>query len=149
MYATMTFSGESLSESLHGTSLSEARSEEDLVLVDAGGVGLSCFRIQSFTQGTQEYGGYIADITRTWPLSGTFSDAQKELYTAILSTQRSCISMCRASESISLDRLHEVAEASLKDSLSQLGFDMSGKVQCLWHLQPLHFQYLTADTPHS
>ena len=36
--------------------------------------------------------------------------------------------MCRASASVSLDKLHEIAEASLKDSLSQLGFDMSDKV---------------------
>ena len=43
----MTSSGESQSENLHGTTLSEARSEEDLVLVDAGGVGFSCFLVEA------------------------------------------------------------------------------------------------------
>ncbi len=82
-----------------------------LVLVDAGG----------------EYGNYITDITRTWPISGTFTPAQKDLYTAVLTTQRHCLSLCRANASLSLDGLHELAETQLRDSLSQLGFDMSGK----------------------
>ncbi|KAL8797849.1 MAG: hypothetical protein Q9195_000201 [Heterodermia aff. obscurata] len=107
--------------------------KEDLVLVDAGG----------------EYGGYITDITRTWPLSGQFNDAQKDLYTAVLSTQRSCISMCRASAGMSLDKLHEIAEESLKDSLSQLGFNMSGKA--IEALLPHHLSHYIGldvhDTP--
>ncbi|KAI4242998.1 MAG: hypothetical protein L6R40_003689 [Gallowayella cf. fulva] len=84
--------------------------ENDLVLADAGG----------------EYGNYIADITRTWPISGTFTPPQKDLYNAILATQRTCISLCRADASNSLDQIHQIAEATLKDSLAQLGFDMSG-----------------------
>ncbi|KAL8905261.1 MAG: hypothetical protein Q9171_006737 [Xanthocarpia ochracea] len=82
----------------------------DLILVDAGG----------------EYGNYITDITRTWPVSGTFTAPQKDLYNAILATQRTCIALCRASASNSLDKIHQIAETSLKDSLSQLSFDMSG-----------------------
>ncbi|KAL8743582.1 MAG: hypothetical protein Q9190_004076, partial [Brigantiaea leucoxantha] len=84
--------------------------DSELVLTDAGG----------------EYGSYITDITRTWPISGTFSAPQRDLYNALLATQRTCVSLCRASASNSLDKLHEIAERSLRDSLSQLGFDMSG-----------------------
>ncbi|KAL8988378.1 MAG: hypothetical protein Q9177_002539 [Variospora cf. flavescens] len=84
--------------------------ENDLVLADAGG----------------EYGNYITDITRTWPISGHFTPPQKDLYNAILTTQRKCISLCRASASNSLDRIHQIAEETLKDSLNGLGFDMSG-----------------------
>ncbi|MCJ1224391.1 hypothetical protein MMC12_001036 [Toensbergia leucococca] len=80
------------------------------VLVDAGG----------------EYGGYITDITRTWPINGVFTPAQKDLYTAVLNVQRTCISLCRASASVSLDKLHDIAEQAFKDQLKQLGFDMSG-----------------------
>ncbi|KAI9726689.1 MAG: hypothetical protein M1834_008954 [Cirrosporium novae-zelandiae] len=82
----------------------------ELVLVDAGG----------------EYGGYITDITRTWPINGRFSAAQKDLYEAILKVQRSCVSMSRVSANISLDKLHNIAETSLKNELKHLGFDMSG-----------------------
>ncbi|KAL9101508.1 MAG: hypothetical protein Q9163_003234 [Psora crenata] len=106
---------------------------DELVLVDAGG----------------EYGGYITDITRTWPVSGRFSPAQKDLYSAVLSTQRYCISLCRASSDISLDGLHGLAESHLRDQLSQLGFDMSGKA--LERLFPHHLGHYIGldvhDTP--
>ena len=82
----------------------------------------------------QEYGGYITDITRTWPISGTFTPAQKDLYNAILTTQRQCISLCRGNANVSLDGLHNIAEKALKDQLQQLGFDMSGNV----YLPPIH-----------
>ena len=76
----------------------------------------------------QGYGGYITDITRTWPLSGRFAPAQKDLYEAILRVQRSCISLCRGNASVSLDKLHDIAEEGLRDQLKQLGFDISGQV---------------------
>ena len=79
----------------------------------------------------QEYGGYITDITRTWPISGIFTPAQKDLYNAVLTTQRHCISLCRANANVSLDELHKIAEISLNDQLKQLGFDMSGNVRIL------------------
>lgn len=81
-----------------------------LVLVDGGG----------------EYGGYIADITRTWPVNGKFTGPQKDLYEALLKVQRSCVSLCRESADLSLDKLHEIAEHSLAEALRQLGFDLSG-----------------------
>lgn len=97
---------------IHYTQNDHLLKKDELVLVDAGG----------------EYGGYITDITRTWPISGKYSPAQRELYNVVLKTQRDCISRCRANSNLSLDDLHEVAEASMKDSLAQLGFDMSAKV---------------------
>lgn len=107
--------------------------DNDLVLADAGG----------------EYGNYITDITRTWPISGTFAPPQKDLYNAILATQRTCISLCRANASNSLDKIHQVAEETLKDSLSRLGFDMSGNA--LETLFPHHLGHYIGldvhDTP--
>ena len=82
-----------------------------MVLVDGGGT----------------YGGYIADITRCWPVNGKFSDPQRDLYEAVLRVQRSCIALCRESANLSLDKLHAIAENGLKDQLEQIGFDMSGK----------------------
>ncbi|KAL9029994.1 MAG: hypothetical protein Q9196_001842 [Gyalolechia fulgens] len=107
--------------------------DNDLVLADAGG----------------EYGNYITDITRTWPTSGTFTVPQKDLYNAILATQRTCTSLCRANASNSLDRIHQIAEETLEDSLSQLGFDMSGNA--LATLFPHHLGHYIGldvhDTP--
>lgn len=82
----------------------------EMVLVDAGG----------------EYGGYITDITRTWPIDGRYTDAQRDMYNMILKVQQSCISLCREDADMSLDRLHRVAENDLRSGLKDLGFDMGG-----------------------
>ena len=94
---------------IHYVANNDLLNRNDFVLVDAGG----------------EYGGYITDITRTWPVSGTFTPAQKDLYNTVLAAQRHCVSLCRANASMSLDQLHNTCKASLADSLSQLGFDVS------------------------
>jgi intermediate cleaving peptidase 55 len=83
-----------------------------MVLVDGGG----------------EWGTYISDITRTWPVNGKFSEPQRDLYNAVLNVHRSCVSLCRESAGLSLDKLHGIAENGLKDQLQQLGFDVSGSV---------------------
>ena len=118
---------------IHYTQNNHLLVDEQLVLVDAGG----------------EYGGYITDITRSWPVSGKFSDAQRDLYSAVLNTQRQCISLCRENVELSLDQIHEAAESSLRDGLSQLGFDMSGKA--LETLFPHHLGHYVGldvhDTP--
>ncbi|PGH09150.1 xaa-Pro aminopeptidase [Blastomyces parvus] len=96
--------------SIHYVRNDDILRNEDMVLVDGGG----------------EYGGYISDITRTWPVNGKFSDPQKELYNAILNVQRSCVSLCRESAGLSLDMLHSIAEKGLREQLKALGFDVSG-----------------------
>ncbi|KAI1174353.1 peptidase M24, structural domain-containing protein [Nemania sp. FL0916] len=87
-----------------------ALNPSDMVLVDAGG----------------EYGTYITDITRTWPLSGKFTAAQRDLYSAVLAVQRSTVSLCRASANLTLDQLHGVTERGLRQELGKLGFDLKG-----------------------
>ncbi|KAL1591683.1 aminopeptidase [Paraconiothyrium brasiliense] len=82
---------------------------DELVLVDAGA----------------EYGGYITDISRTWPVNGKFNPAQKDLYQLLLNVQRSCVSLCTVSSQLTLDRLHRIASRTLADGLKDLGFDMS------------------------
>lgn len=84
--------------------------DSEFVLVDAGG----------------EYGTYITDITRTWPVSGKFTQAQKDLYNAVLRAQRSSVSLCRASANVTLDKLHQITENALSDQLQQLGFTLNG-----------------------
>ncbi|KAL4865584.1 hypothetical protein BDV12DRAFT_174390 [Aspergillus spectabilis] len=96
--------------SLHYTKNDDILNDGDMVLVDGGG----------------EMGTYIADISRTWPVNGKFSGPQRDLYTAVLNVHRTCVSLCRESAKLSLDRLHSIAESGLKDQLKQLGFDVSG-----------------------
>jgi len=47
----------------------------DLLLIDAGA----------------EYKGYAADITRTFPINGKYTRAQKDIYDIVLETQKACI----------------------------------------------------------
>ncbi|KAH0360822.1 peptidase M24, partial [Aureobasidium melanogenum] len=96
--------------SIHYTRNDQTLKEGELVLVDAGG----------------EYGGYITDITRTWPVNGKFTDPQRDLYEMILKVQRSVVSLCREDADLSLDKLHRITEDGLRDGLKSLGFNMEG-----------------------
>lgn len=82
----------------------------ETVLVDAGG----------------QYGGYITDITRCWPVDGRFTDTQRDMYEMLLNAQKKCIALCRESANISLDSIHRTTEQLLTSGLRDLGFDMSG-----------------------
>lgn len=94
---------------IHYTTNDMLLKPDELVCVDAGA----------------EYGHYVTDITRTWPVNGKFSPAQKDLYKTLLAVQRSCVSLCRADANMSLDQLHNVALKTLEGGLKDLGFDMS------------------------
>ncbi|KAJ5090147.1 hypothetical protein N7532_008831 [Penicillium argentinense] len=96
--------------SIHYTRNDDILRDGELVLVDGGG----------------ELGGYISDITRTWPVNGKFTDPQRELYSAVLNVHRTCLALCRESANLSLDQLHNIAENGLKEQLKQLGFDLPG-----------------------
>ncbi|MCJ1243557.1 hypothetical protein MMC30_000754 [Trapelia coarctata] len=119
--------------SVHYVRNDDVLREGELVLVDAGG----------------EYGSYITDITRTFPTSPRFTPAQRDLYNALLSVQRTCISLCRASAHTTLDALHALAEGALKTSLRDLGFDISGNAMEV--LLPHHLSHYVGldvhDTP--
>lgn len=100
-----------------------------MVLVDGGGVSLlPCPTLYLVTDALQELGGYISDITRTFPVNGKFSGPQKDLYNALLHVHRNCVSLCRENAGHSLDSLHGIAETGLKEQLQQLGFDVSDDV---------------------
>jgi len=119
--------------SIHYVRNDDVLQDDELVLVDGGG----------------KYGGYISDITRTWPVGGRFSDAQRDLYQAVLKVQRTLISLCRGSANMSLDRLHGIAEESLTGELRQLGFDMSSNaIETLFPHHLSHYIGLDVhDTP--
>ena len=97
--------------SIHYVRNDDVLRQGELALVDAGG----------------EYGGYITDITRTWPINGKFTDPQRDLYEMILKVQRSCVSLCREDADMTLDKLHRIAERGLTDGCKSLGFDVSGR----------------------
>lgn len=104
--------------------LNDAALDDDpsqLVLVDAGA----------------EYGTYIADITRAWPVGGRFTPAQRDLYEAVLRVQRAGVALCRADSGLTLDGVHRETEKALRAELVDLGFDVgpggsSGRLETLF-----------------
>jgi Xaa-Pro aminopeptidase len=95
--------------------------EGELVLVDVGG----------------EYGGYAADITRTVPVSGRFSERQRDLYESVLGAQKAAIAAVKPGMRLGgfgPNSLTEVAKEYLRshgkdragDSLSPYFFHLVG-----------------------
>jgi Xaa-Pro aminopeptidase len=76
----------------------------DVCLVDAGG----------------EYRWYTADVTRTFPVSGTFTKGQLALYEVVLGTQEEAIAAVRPGATV--DQIHELAVRRLTEGMIRLGF---------------------------
>jgi len=66
-----------------------------------------------------EYRDYAADITRTWPVSGKYTTAQKELYQACLNVQMYCIEKCQPG--VTLYDLYIYMMRKLGEELNNLG----------------------------
>ena len=88
---------------LHYTVNNSPCNSDEIILIDAGA----------------EYNGYAADITRSWPIGGTFSDAQKEIYEIVLDAQEKAIDACRVGNPYNMP--HEVACKALAEGLIRLG----------------------------
>ncbi len=66
-----------------------------------------------------EYHGYSADITRTLPVDGTFSEEQRAIYDLVYRAQEEAIEVARAGSSFSSP--HAVASRVLAAGLAELG----------------------------
>jgi Xaa-Pro aminopeptidase len=84
--------------------------EGELLLLDAG-----C-----------EWSYYTADVTRTFPISGKFSPAQRELYSWVLEAQLAAIDACRKGTRFA--ELHNLTVRVLTEGMVALGF-LEGPVE--------------------
>jgi Xaa-Pro aminopeptidase len=75
----------------------------DLLLVDAGA----------------EYKGYASDITRTFPINGRYTQAQREIYDLVLKAQMACVEMVRPG--VTHDQLKRHSIEVLTDGMVELG----------------------------
>jgi Xaa-Pro aminopeptidase len=64
-----------------------------------------------------KYNGYSSDITRTIPVSGKFTDAQREIYSMVLKVQKEAIAMIKPG--LSIYALEDFARNAFK----KLGYD--------------------------
>ncbi|MGR9052343.1 MAG: Xaa-Pro aminopeptidase [Gammaproteobacteria bacterium] len=97
---------------LHYTYNQDKLKENDLLLIDAGA----------------ECNHYAADITRTFPVSGRFSEAQKQLYQLVLDAQLEAIDTIKPG--VPWNAPHDAAVAVLTKGLVALGL-LEGKVSKL------------------
>ncbi|KAG7170060.1 Xaa-Pro aminopeptidase 3-like [Homarus americanus] len=74
----------------------------EMVLMDAGG----------------EFRGYSGDVTRTWPVSGEFTPAQRDVYEAVLEVQQTVINACI--QRPTLDQLFSIMCTKLGKVLQEL-----------------------------
>lgn len=77
--------------------------EGELLLIDAG-----C-----------EYEYYAADVTRTFPVSGTFSASQRSIYEIVLAAQLASIDATRPGAT--LDEIHQASVRCITSGLVELG----------------------------
>ncbi len=97
---------------LHYTANDAVLGDGDLVLIDAGA----------------EYHGYASDITRTFPVNGRFSDAQRQVYEVVLEAQLAAIAKVRPGNH--WNDPHDAAVRSLTRGLVEIGL-MKGDVRTL------------------
>lgn len=75
----------------------------ELVLIDAGA----------------EYQYYAADITRTFPVNGTFSSRQRDVYQVVLAAEEAALRVCKPGNRF--DDIHNTAVQMLTEGLVSLG----------------------------
>jgi Xaa-Pro aminopeptidase len=88
---------------LHYISNGDQLRDGELVLIDAGA----------------EYKGYASDITRTFPINGKYSKAQREIYDLVLETQMSCVEMVRPGVTHDELKIHSIE--MLTEGMVRLG----------------------------
>jgi len=113
---------------LHYIANRDPLNDGDLLLIDAGA----------------EYDGYAADITRTFPVNGKFSGAQKDLYEVVLAAQLKAIDEVRSGNP--WDHVHETAVRVATEGMIDLGILKGGLEEAL---EEEHFKnYYVHNTGH-
>ena len=116
---------------LHWTDNDGAVLPGDLILVDAG------VEVDSY---------YTADITRTLPVNGEFTDIQRRVYEAVLRAADEAFAMVRPG--ITFRDVHDTALRSIARSLDELGLLPMPLDEALQPDQQPHRRYMVHGTSH-
>lgn len=79
--------------------------------------------------GAETAGGWAADVTRTWPVSGQFSPSQRALYDLVLAAHDCCLDQVKPG--VEYRDLHWAAAVVLTDGLMDLGILQGDREQLL------------------
>jgi Xaa-Pro aminopeptidase len=94
---------------MHGEILHNIHHDHD---IDRGGLLLA-------DMGSETPEGWAGDVTRTWPVSGTFSASQRAMYELVLSAEKACVQMVRPG--VRYRDIHEKAKRVIVEGLRDLG----------------------------
>jgi Xaa-Pro aminopeptidase len=97
---------------LHYVENNRPLKDGDLILIDAGA----------------EYKGYAADITRTFPINGKFTQPQREVYDVVLDVQQQCIEATKTGNTVK--KRQELSIELLTEGMKKLGL-LKGKTSDL------------------
>jgi Xaa-Pro aminopeptidase len=107
----------------------ECQIEDDaLILIDTGA----------------EYANYSADITRTFPANGKFTDRQKAVYTKVLETQKTIIEMVKPG--ISVKELIDKSKELLTQACKDLGLEEENDEEYMVYIKHGVGHFLGLDT---
>ena len=129
-YDTIAASG-SRSTILHWTRNDGAVRRGELLLLDAG---IECHNL------------YTADVTRTMPINGTFSPAQRRVYELVLAAQEAGIAAVKPG--VSFTAPHEAAMEILARGLIEMGILKEDPEQALRRDRQLYRRYTLHGTSH-
>jgi Xaa-Pro aminopeptidase len=97
---------------LHYVENNRPLKDGDLILIDAGA----------------EYKGYAADITRTFPINGRFTPAQRDVYDVVLDVQMQCVEATKTGNTVK--KRQEFSIELLTEGMKKLGL-LKGKTSDL------------------
>ena len=115
---------------LHYIENNQACKDGDVILMDFGA----------------EYANYASDLTRSIPVSGKFTDRQKEVYEAVLSVMKSATSILRPG--ITLNDYHQKVGEFMTEQLLQLGLITKEEVKNQDPNWPAYKKYFMHGTSH-
>jgi Xaa-Pro aminopeptidase len=113
---------------LHYTANNRRMEDGDLLLVDAGA----------------EFGGYACDVTRTFPVGGRFTPAQRRIYQLVLDAQLAAIDRVRPGAT--LEEVHGRAVEVITEGLVALGILQGEPAQLI--RDEAHKRYFMHGTSH-
>jgi len=103
------FAGGKRATTLHYGENDQVVNDGEMVLIDLGSA----------------YGNYCADISRTFPINGKFTDRQKELYNTVLEAQK--IVIANAKPGLTTRQLNQMVIDYYETRLDDLGLRKDGK----------------------
>nr|MDA3865409.1 M24 family metallopeptidase [Salinivirgaceae bacterium] len=115
---------------LHYTKNNAVMHSGDLLLLDFG----------------SEYNGYAADMSRTLPVSGSFTPRQRELYQAVLDAQKAAIGLIKPG--VTIKEINKATERFLEQRMVDLNLLKQTEIDNQPEDAPLYKKYFMHGTCH-